>query len=195
LPTETRRTFSSRANESGRTRPTQTVVTDTDVLVALIHAGHLHFLGKLPGFAFVVTPDGLAAIAQPDQQRQANGAVSAGIVRVEQLSGADVLGVFAELRRIMGAGEAASLALAFKKGWAVASDKQGAFRREALARLGRGRILTTPGLRVLAIRAGLLSVAEADADDARLEVRKFKMGFSSFRDLISLRSQGNSTER
>jgi predicted nucleic acid-binding protein len=88
----------------------------------------------------------------------------------------------------MGAGEAASLALAVQMGWAVASDEKRAFRREALARLGPGRILTTPGLYVLAIRAGLLSVAEAGADKARLDACKFRMGFSSFGDLISRES-------
>ena len=45
--------------------------------------------------------------------------------------------------------------------------------------------MTTPGLYVLAIRAGLLSVPEADADKARLEAWNFKVGFSSFWDLVS----------
>lgn len=46
--------------------------------------------------------------------------------------------------------------------------------------------LRTPGLYVVAIRAGLLSVAEADADKARLDACRFNMGFSSF---------GNTTAR
>jgi len=142
-------------------------------------------LGKLPGFAFVVAADVLAEIVRPDQKQQVDGAVAAGILRIEDLSGPDVLALFAELRHLMGAGEAASMALAVQMGWAVASDEKRAFRREALARLGQGRILTTPGLYVVAIRAGLLSVAEADDDKARLDACKFKMGFSSFRDLIS----------
>ena len=142
-------------------------------------------LGRLPGFTFVVPPDVLAEIVLPDQKEQVDNAVAAGMLRVEGLSGPEMLGLFAELRRLMGAGEAASLALAVSKGWAIASDEKKAFRREALTRLGSGRILTTPGLYVLAIRAGLLSVEEADADKARLEACKFRMAFSSFRDLVS----------
>ena len=182
MPVETRQTFSSQANEGGRTRPTQTVVTDANILINLTHVGGVDFLGKLPGFTFVVTPDVLAEIVLPDQKQQVDGAVAVGILRIEDLSGPDVLALFAELRHLMGAGEAASLALAVHRGWAVASDEKKAFRREALARLGPGRLLTTPGLYVLAIRAGLLSVQEADADKRRLEACKFKMGFSSFGD-------------
>jgi len=133
----------------------------------------------------VVTPDVLAEIVLPDQRQQVDGTVAGGILRIEELSSPDSIALFAELRHLMGAGEAASLALAIHRGWAVASDEKRAFRREASARLGPGWILTTPGLYVVAIRAGLLSVAEADADRARLEACKFKMGFLSFRDLIS----------
>jgi predicted nucleic acid-binding protein len=133
----------------------------------------------------VVTPDVVAEIVLPDQKQQVDGAMAVGILRIEELSGPETIALFAELRHLMGAGEAASLALAVHRGWAVASDEKRAFRREALAKLGPNRILTTPGLYMVAIRAGLLSVAQADADKARLEVRKFKMGFSSYGDLIS----------
>lgn len=143
-------------------------------------------LGRLPGFNFVVTPDVVVEIVLPGQKEQVDNAVAAGSLRVEGLAGPEMLALFAELRRLMGAGEAASLALAVSKGWAIASDEKKAFRREALARLGPGRILTTPGLYVLAIRAGVLSVEGADADKARLEARRFKMDFSSFRDLVSV---------
>ena len=142
-------------------------------------------LGKLPGFAFVVAADVLAEIVRPDQKQQVDGAVAVGVLRIEELSSPETIALFAELRHLMGAGEASSLALAVHRGWAVASDEKRAFRREALARLGPGRILTTTGLYMVAIRAGLPSVKEADADKARLEACRFTMGFSSFGDLIS----------
>lgn len=132
----------------------------------------------------MVTPDVLTEIVLPDQRQQVDSAVAGGILRIEELSSPDSIALFAELRHLMGAGEAASLALAIHRGWAVASDEKRAFRREALARLGPGRILTTPGLYVVAIRAGLLSVAEADADKARLEICRFKMNFASFKELV-----------
>jgi predicted nucleic acid-binding protein len=132
----------------------------------------------------VVTPDVLAEIVLPDQKQEVENAVAAGILRVEALSDPDAFALFGELRRLMGVGEAASLSLAINKGWAIASDEKKAFRREALARLGPRRILTTPGLYVLAIRGGVLSVEGADRDKATLEACRFKMAFASFRDVV-----------
>lgn len=42
--------------------------------------------------------------------------------------------------------EAATLALAWLTGWAIASNEVKALRRQVLARLGQGNILTTPGI-------------------------------------------------
>ena len=84
----------------------------------------------------------------------------------------------------MGRGEAACLALAVTENWIVASDEKRRFRREALARLGEGRILTTPGLMVLAIRAGIITIEEADQAKAVLETKRFTMGFASFNEFI-----------
>ena len=47
------------------------------------------------------------------------------------------------------------------------------------------RLLTTPAIYLRAIRAGLLSVAEADADKALLASRRFVMRFASFADLLN----------
>jgi len=74
--------------------------------------------------------------------------------------------------------------LAETHSWYVASDEKKAFRREALARLGQGRILTTPGLIVLAIRAGLLTVERADVIKTILETNRFRMAFGSFSEIV-----------
>jgi predicted nucleic acid-binding protein len=97
------------------------------------------------------------------------------------------LTTYAELRRVMGKGEAACLALAEARGWIVASDEKKRFRREVIARLGEERLVTTAGLFVLAIRAGLLSVEEADQAKAILERHRFRMKFRSFRELVEER--------
>jgi predicted nucleic acid-binding protein len=94
------------------------------------------------------------------------------------------LTTYAELRRIMGQGEAACLALAEARGWLIASDEKRRFRREVQARLGTGRLITTAGLFVLAIRAGLLSVEQSDQAKALLEQHRFRMAFGSFRELL-----------
>lgn len=56
--------------------------------------------------------------------------------------------------------------------------------REAEARLGAGRIITTVDVFVLSIQAGLLSIEDADADKRVLESKRFKVAFSSYRDLV-----------
>jgi hypothetical protein len=57
------------------------------------------------------------------------------------------------------------------------------FLREAEARLGLGRVVNTPGLLLMAIKAGRMSVTEADQVKAVLEANRFKMKFGSFGDL------------
>lgn len=111
-------------------------------------------------------------------------ALAAGILRTEPTSDLPVVTLFAELRQQMGAGEAAALALACHEGWVVASDERKAFRREATNRLGQARILTTPGIFVLAIRSRLLTIEEADAGKAKLEACRFAMNFRSFREVL-----------
>ncbi len=142
-------------------------------------------LKRLPDYSFMVTHEVMAEIVQPGQRREVERAAANGTLRTVELSDPAILALFTELRQIMGAGEAASLALACHQGCAIASDEKGAFRREALTRLGPGRILTTPGIYVMAIKGGLLSIEEADCDKGKLEALRFKMDFSSFRELLS----------
>jgi predicted nucleic acid-binding protein len=90
---------------------------------------------------------------------------------------------------MMGRGEAACLAMAEARGWLVASDEKRRFRREVIARLGEGRLVTTAGLFVMAIRAGTLSVEEADQAKEVLQRYRFRMTFRSFRDLLDQPAQ------
>ncbi len=92
--------------------------------------------------------------------------------------------LFAELTAFMGKGEAACLSLAVTRGWLIASDEKRVFKREAEARLGPGRLINTAGLLVFSIRAGLITIEEADELRAVLEQCRFRMKFASFRDLL-----------
>ena len=85
---------------------------------------------------------------------------------------------------MLGVGEASCLALAAKRGWLVACDERRVFLREARARLGEGRILNTPGIYILSLQAGLITVAAADQAKATLEAHRFRMAFRSFGDLL-----------
>lgn len=160
------------------------VVTDANLLINLIHVGRLLLLGQLPGHRFVVPDAVVAEVSFDDQRAQLTAAVAAGAVSLCPLTDMSGLSLFAQFRTVMGAGEAACLALAEVNGWHVASDEKRRFRREVTARLGKDRLLTTASIYVLAIRAGLLSVAEADADKDVLASRRFLMKLKSFSDLL-----------
>ena len=145
-------------------------------------------LGRLPGFRFVIADEVIAEFAQADQQQIIAEAMAAGHVQRESISSPDELAklaLFAELRQILGAGESSCLTLAEKRGWIVACDEKRVFLREATRRLGAGRILNTPGIYVLGIQAGSITVAAADEAKAILEKHRFQMAFRSFSDLLS----------
>jgi predicted nucleic acid-binding protein len=167
---------------------TTTVVTDANLLINMIHVGRLLLLGQLPNHRFVIPDAVVAEVTVEDQRAQLTAAVASGALSLCPLTDLSGLGLFAQFRTIMGAGEAACLALAELNGWHVASDERRRFRRELLARLGEDRLLTTPSIYVLAIRAGLLSVAEADADKDLLASRRFVMRFGSFSELLDPRT-------
>lgn len=172
---------------------TRVVVTDANILINLIHVGRLDLLGTLPAYTFVVPDHVIAEITDPGQRQHLDAALARGDLRQESLTDLRALTIYADLRRIIGQGEAACLALAEVRGWLIASDEKQRFRREVQARLGPGRLVTTAGLFVLAIRAGTLSVAQADQAKAILEPHRFRLTFGSFRELLEEhRSDGTS---
>ena len=91
---------------------------------------------------------------------------------------------YAEFHRTLGQGEAACLAVAVSRGFSVASDEKGVFRRLVLARIGQERLLTTPDLILAAVRSRLVTVAQADKWEARLKMHRFRMAFQSFQELL-----------
>ena len=103
------------------------VVTDTSILINFLHTGHLWLLGRLPGFRFVIPDEVISEIAQADQQQIIAEAMAAGHVQRESVSSPDELALFAELRRVLGAGESSCLTLAEKRGWIVACDEKRVF--------------------------------------------------------------------
>ncbi len=160
------------------------VATDANVLINLIHVGRLALLGVLPGYRFVVPPAVESEVCIPRQARELARAFDAGHVQRTAFSGVEELEIYAELVQTLGKGEAACLAMAQVRGWFIASDERRRFLRLAEARLGPGRILNTPGIFVLAIRAGVLTVEQADRSKRALENHRFRMRFSSFADVL-----------
>lgn len=159
------------------------VVCDACVLINFLIVGRLDLLAGNPDFRFVVTEHVIAEVTDPDQQARLQAAIENGEIEQVDLTGPEGLALFADLRRILGSGEAAAIALAEGRSWAIATD-DGRTRREIDDRLGMGRLLTTPGILLKAIRCGSITVGQADDIKAELETRRFKMNFKSFADLL-----------
>jgi predicted nucleic acid-binding protein len=166
------------------TGTTSIVITDTSILINLSHTGHLALLGRVAGLRFVIPDEVVAEVTEPEQRRTLEAVLADGSLKQESIANPAELAVFVELSQILGSGESACLALASSRGWLVACDEKRVFLREARSRLGEGRVLNTPGLYVLWIRSGLLTVEEADKAKAILESNRFKMAFLSFREVI-----------
>lgn len=163
----------------------RTVVVDANIVINFIHVGRLALLAALPGYDCVVPEDVVAEITEPAQREQLERAAADGYLRIETITDLDDLVQYAELRRTLGRGEAACLVLAGRHGWLVASDERGRFQREASTRLGPDRVVNTAGFLVAAIRAGIISIEDADQAKSILERHRFRLPFRSFGDILS----------
>ena len=164
--------------------PPRTAAIDASVLINFLRLERLDILAAIAEVDFVVPEQVAAEITDPRQARTLAQAVRDGRLRCERSTDPDELTAYADLRRFMGRGEAACLSMAERRGWLAAVDERGGFRRTAGQRIGEDRILNTPGILVLAIRGGVLSVNEADVLKARLENLRYRMKFRSFRDVL-----------
>jgi predicted nucleic acid-binding protein len=161
-----------------------TVVVDANVLINLAHVDRLDLLGALEGFDFVIPLEVRQEVKSAEARLRLDRSLNLGHLRETPLEGLETLTLFADFLQIMGQGEAACLALATIRGWYIASDEKRAFLREAQRHLGPGRILSTPGLLLFAIRRNLLTIEQADEAKAALERCRFRMAFNSFREIL-----------
>ena len=160
------------------------VVTDANILINLAHVALFSVVGKLSGFRFVIPEEVRLEVKEPAQAAALGEALAQNLLHVEPMAGTAELSVYSELRARFGPGESACLSMAQARSWLIATDEKRAFQQEVLRRLGPGRLLNTPGIILLAIRAGALTVEEADEAKRRLEGKRFKMDFGSFTDLV-----------
>jgi len=126
----------------------------------------------------------VAEITDPLQGAALQSAFAQNHLQRESLTDLDALAQFAELVQVMDRGEAASLALAAGKNCYLPCDEERVFRRKAVEILGEDRLLATPGIIVLCIHQGLLTIDEAYRLKAILETKRFKMTFGSFREVV-----------
>ncbi|MBN2496205.1 MAG: hypothetical protein JXR96_16550 [Deltaproteobacteria bacterium] len=160
------------------------VVTDASVVINLVHVDRLPMLSSLEGLEFVITDEVLSEVKDGLQARALRMAMDDRNLGKESLETPAELRLFAGHVQVMGRGEASCLALAESRGYLVACDERRKFLAVARERLGEGRVVNTPGLFVLAIRRGFMTVDEADADKQALESHRFRMKFTSFRGVV-----------
>ena len=140
--------------------PKYMVATNASVLTNLMHVDRLDLLGALADYEFVVPPEVEAEIRVPDHSQALARAFDADHIRRRAFTSTDELALYVEHTHVIGRGEAACLAMAEVQSWYVASDEQHKFLKLVKVRLGLGRILNTPGIFELAIRANLITAEE-----------------------------------
>jgi predicted nucleic acid-binding protein len=160
------------------------VLADTSVVINFAHIDRLSLFGALRGYRFRIPEEVAEEVRRPEQRSLLQQALDAGYLGEVRLTGVATLHSFNALRKILGPGEAACLALAAGNGWSVACDERGACRREALRLIGHDRLFTTPDLLALAIRQGLWTVDEADQAKQALEQNRFRMRFGSLDEFM-----------
>lgn len=161
------------------------VALDASVLINFLILDRSDILGILPGHRFFVLGRVRKEITRREQQIILSDAFQQGFVlRAPSPTPAEML-LALHHERTMGRGEAACLAAAESRGWLFACDERRAVRRIAAERVGEGRILTTAGILVRAIRSDILSISEADELKSVLEANRFRLKFSSFADYVS----------
>jgi predicted nucleic acid-binding protein len=168
----------------GRVPTIPVVATDTNVLINLVHINRMDLLGKLPPYSFVVPEQVTKEVKDPAQAAAVRTAIVTTLLDEVQLTRLPELQLYAQLVRTLGIGESACLTLAECRGWLIASDERKTFYREAVRRLGEGRILNTAGILIRAITLDMITLEEADDAKAILERNRFRMKFASFRDVI-----------
>lgn len=141
-----------------------TVVCDATVVINLAVVERLELCAAIEGYAFVLPPVVVEEVTYPRERAALDAAIEKQALRVVAVTAPRVLALYAQLRQRLGRGESACLALAAEEGWMLASDdRDPAFRRAVVAKLGEGQLLLTTSVISLAIRGGCLSVADADA--------------------------------
>jgi predicted nucleic acid-binding protein len=136
---------------------------DATVIINLIKAGHLELLSALEGWRFSVPDQVAEEVSDPEQAAALARAFEAGHLRRDSSTDPEEIAAYADLKRRMGKGEAACLAIAVTRGWTLASDDRGrAFRRLLRERIGEGGVIDTPEIARIAQSHGLISAEEAD---------------------------------
>ena len=165
------------------------VVADTSVLLNFLKIGRMDLIGSHPR-RFLATDHVENEISDHAQRAAFLAAVAAGNLDTCTVTDAREVELFLRLGPgvRLGAGECSTLAVAVNRGYAVAIDDNRALSRafgEAGLESARIEIIRTPDVMIALIRAGVLTVEEADAiKDEWARQHRFRINAATFGVLI-----------
>ena len=160
-------------------------MADSSLLINFLAVDRMDILRRLPQFRFHVVNHVRAEIRHESQRARLQAATEGnGVTEIEITDPGEIL-LYDEFRRFLGDGESASLAVAVSRRWVIAADEKGRFRRELFGRLGENYLLDTLGALLTAIRAEVITVAEAEALRTQLREHRFEMDPTPFDELLS----------
>ena len=160
------------------------VVVDSSFLINFLVVDRMDILGRLVQFGFHMVNHVRAEVRYEEQRARLETAIDGGVITEIEITEPDELRLYDEFRRYLGDGESASLAVAVSRRWVMAADEKGRFRREVFTRLGEDYLLNTLGALLTAIRAGAITVEEAEGLRARLRENRFEMDPTPFEQLM-----------
>jgi len=138
------------------------VYLDTNVIIDLIALECLVEVLGTPSIRFHATENVLAEVTYPDEKRAVEYVLAYGLLNKVKLTEIKVLLHYAELKQVLGDGEAATLAVTSHEKAFMASNEKGRFAKEAETLLGSDHIYGTADLLVEAILQQRLSLVELE---------------------------------
>lgn len=161
------------------------VIVDTSCLINFLIVDRMDLFGALRGYTFVVPNHVVAEVTDDTQRACLAAALAAGVVTEIEITDLAEIETYVSLRRVLGDGESACLAVAATRGWVMAADEKGRLRREVSERLGETALVNTPGILLSAIQEGILTADEAEALRAVLARNRFVMDIPPFSALVA----------
>lgn len=157
---------------------------DTCILINFALVDRIDLLTTLTEFKLCIPEDVWAEIERPDLRQIIEQHLRSGQLQLVRLDAPDELALFAIYSQVLGKGESACLAIAENRGWAIATDesKDRKWRRTIADK--KFQIINTQTLILRSIKAGRITVQEADTIKATLELNRFRLSINSFADLL-----------
>ena len=146
-------------------------IPDSSLLITLGKAKCVDILRKTPSYEWRIGEVTRSELRQPETREPVERLILEGVIKIVELDSTDSRGMelLAEWAERVDPGEAEAIAIAARWGWLVGLEDLEA-RRLVDRHLGRGRWINGANLFIDAVRAGTVSLADAEAAFASLDV-------------------------